>query len=431
MRRGGGYFTADACPLSSTIQACVRSWFLGSGGYISQGVIGVRLYFSLGGGYFSTAWDSSGNVRSAWVSNFLQIMKDLKSYGVQRVNPNVILVDDWAGTLIYPNPPVQSSCNSSQDLMFFKWLPFGLVQGSGYPDCQDAKNGYGQANSNPYFWGWTPYFNAVSAIVSQVKAAGLGMADFELVGEINLTDFPVEARMIWDNKHGSGSCGNGSYSCTDVLSGVRYYLTQNGFNYHVADYSVPVTNPTAAGYDCGSVYGDSAMLLHESSVVGALAGPNGLFGPVAGVIVQNGLPCQGNTSMMGSLPVSYAAPTSTDLHAYMCVLGSQGYCNTGDDATTTARVFFGDVWTFLQYRGLTGNYVVFGETLPNQPGTIQPSGFTQALATEEVNGYIGSALYTNHASSVTFRPFENPAWNALYNGYVQYTQFPAQLVPPY
>jgi hypothetical protein len=452
------YYIPAVCSATSTIQSCVKNWFTGSGGYVSQGVTGVRLYFALGGGNWSTAWDSNGNVQSGWVSKFLQLMKDLKSYGIQRVTPTTMLVDDWSGTPIIPNPPVYSNCNTTKQLMFFKWVPFGEIydpnappnaNDTGFPDCQGARNGYSNANANPYFWGWTPYFNAVSAILQQVAAAGLQIADFELVNEIDLTDFTVEGRLVWDNKHGSSQCNDGSYGCTDVLSGVRYYLSQYGFDPHRADYSVGIYRPIydsryPSGYDCGSVYGDSAMLLHQSSLLGAIAGPNGLFGPTSPAYYDS-LPCSGSTSQMISLPVSYLLyqPTSTDLHAEPCYVLSTGGCDTSHDGTSPAKNFFSDVWSLLTYRNLAANYVVFGETFPNQPTEVYGGNFTQTGASQMVAGYLQSTLYANHAASVTFRPFENPVYNSPYclggtlpsctggTWIAQYTQIPVQLHPPF
>lgn len=427
---GGQYYVSSACPATSTIQSCIKTWFTGSGGYISQGVKGARFAFPLGGGNYSTAWDSNGNVQQAWVSKFLQFMQDLKSYGVQRVNPTIAIIDYWSGTPIMPNPPIYSACDG-KELMFFKWVPFGEYNNSsqyGYPDCQGNMNGYSMANANPYFWGWAPYLNAVSAIIQSVKTAGLTFSDFDLVNELDVTDFTVAARMIWDNKHGSEECSNGTFACTAVLSDVRYYFTQNGFSYGPADYSTTVYNPTVAAYDCTSVYGDSAMLLHESGLLGAIAGANGKFGPSSPSWTNN-LPCGGNTSQMISLPVSYVLtqPTSTDVHAYICVVSTSNHqCVDSIDATSTSKAFFSDVWSMLSNHGLTSNYMVFGETFPNQPNTITPGNFTEAVASQEASGYTQSTLFTNHASSVTFRPWEYPIGTTS-----QYTQMPAQVNPPF
>jgi hypothetical protein len=441
------YYIPSTCPATSTIQACIKSWFTGTGGYISQGVIGVRLYFPLAGGNWSTAWDGNGNVTNppqaapcnpanlCWLANFGQLMKDLKSYGIQRVEPNIILGELWAapgsGSLAPITSGVTSTCAPNPELVFLKWLPFALTTQSGNPpECQDNPYAYANGSGNSYFWGWSPYFNAVQGILQQIKTAGLQIDDFEVYGEINVSDFPLEARMIWDNKHGSKNCSTGPAQCTDVLSDLRYYFSQNGFNPGAVEYSVPVFNPTAAAADCNSVYGaDSAMLERESALLGAIAGPYGLFGPVSGITVTNGLPCGGNTSMMSSLPVTYLLdqPAATDIHAEMCVAQStQGPCNTSVDGTSTSKQFFSDIWTLLSNHSLTANYVIFGETFPNQPGTIPDGDLTQEGASQEAAGYGMSTLYTNHAANVTFRPFENNAYNSPY-----YSQIPALVNPPF
>jgi len=50
---------------------------------------------------------------------------------------------------------------------------------------------------------------------------------------------------------------------------------------------------------------------------------------------------------------------------------------------------------------------MIGETISNQPGSNSCEGRIPANATQNVNGYLESTLYANHAASVVMRPWEN------------------------
>jgi hypothetical protein len=143
-----------------------------------------------------------------------------------------------------------------------------------------------------------------------------------------------------------------------------------------------------------------------------------VFGIPSGLSVINGLVCGGGTTGMISLPVSYAQPQVTDIHIYPCVW-SGGGCNTSLDATSTATTMYSDVWSFLSYRGLTGNVMMVGETQPNQ----NCQTFTTAMASQSVAGYKASTLYSNHAALTTLRP-----WNYVL---VSCYAAPTIINPPY
>jgi hypothetical protein len=418
-----------SCPTTWTVQSCIKSFFNNNPNdppynplnYIGQGVTGTRFFFTVGGGWYSTAWDQNGTVRPAWVANFAAFMTDLKSYGLQSVTPTLVYTALWSGTPIIPDPPIYD-CTGRTPLLFLKWVPYGLLNPPnptdgrrGFPDCQGNNQAYNIANANPYFWGWDPFFNLIDQVLAKVQAARLQIEEFDLENEIDLADFTVTARLIYDTQHGSGASAN-----TDVLNGVHFYMTNHGFDAYRVTYSTSVNLPSLAGYDCGSVYGDSAMILPISELAGALAGGNGLFGEPTDINVTNNLPCGGQTKGMISLPLSYDPPTATDLHSGVCVVDPLGHC-TNTDSTSTATNLYSDMWSFLVYRGLTGNLVVFGETISNQ----NCEGYTLLMAVQNVEGYKGGTLYANHAAGTTFRPWNNDA--DLGGCYVT----PSSINPPY
>jgi hypothetical protein len=68
----------------------------------------------------------------------------------------------------------------------------------------------------------------------------------------------------------------------------------------------------------------------------------------------------------------------------------------------------GDVGTYLQSRGLTGNLAMFGETERNS--TIFACDLTTpAMVQESANGYLASTLYSSDGVSVVLRPWEDAA----------------------
>jgi hypothetical protein len=92
-------------------------------------------------------------------------------------------------------------------------------------------------------------------------------------------------------------------------------------------------------------------------------------------------------------------------------------------------LIYSDAWAFLSYRGLTGNVLMVGETQPDQDTYAVSSDcsgsdpYTKAMASQNVNGYMMSTLYGNHASLTTMRVWLVPDLSCYY--------FPTIIVPPY
>jgi hypothetical protein len=233
------------------------------------------------------------------------------------------------------------------------------------------------------------------------------MAEYDLENEINLDQFTVSARLFYDNIHAVGG-GSGT---TDVLGQLRSLASLHGLNPYAITTSTSWSAPSVSAYHCGSVYGDSALLLNQSTLLGTLAGGWSYFGFPYGPSLTNGLVCGGSVGPPGGpptmiqLPVTYTTqPTVNDIHVVPCVTsGGGGPCNSSIDATATATTFYSDFWSYLSYRSMTGNVAMMGETSSNQ----NCEGETQAMATQNVNGYLASNLYLYHASETTLRPWEN------------------------
>jgi hypothetical protein len=306
-------------------------------------------------------------------------------------------------------------CTGTYDLKFLPWIPYGFLHDApaeGDEDCKNNNDSYSTyANANPYFWGWAPFESLVTTVVSSAYSAGVSIREFEIDQEQNFVSFPVVGRLIYDNKHYDG--GTLGYN---VLSKVRGILSTYSYNSGLATYSMIPQFPdadtgynNANGVDCGSYWGDSAMLLETSALTGAIAGPYGEFGWPASTTTTHLLSCGGTDGGMASLPVYSTQPTVVDVHAYPCInnTGDFSNCSTSD-ATNTAETFYSDVWGFLSYRSLTSATAIFGESsiidFSGSTGGLPPSDTGASWA---VNGYMDSSLYSNHASSTVFQPFNN------------------------
>jgi hypothetical protein len=80
--------------------------------------------------------------------------------------------------------------------------------------------------------------------------------------------------------------------------------------------------------------------------------------------------------------------------------------NVTSDGTQVAIDIYNYLWSFLTYRQLTGNTVIFGESRANTDNYSCDLG-TKALAQESVAGYAQSSLYSSDANNVIFRPWGN------------------------
>jgi hypothetical protein len=185
---------------------------------------------------------------------------------------------------------------------------------------------------------------------------------------------------------------------------------------------------TVASFDCGSYYGDSAMLLPLSELAAAISGPWGKIGepPYDPQLAQQyALACfrSYDDSEMINVPIWHPQPTFIDIHP-------QAVYSSLSDTATRAKNFYSDIWAFMQYRGRTGDYVVFGETNPvEQPGcnewTAEQADAMLYGVPGQNNGYKNSTLFGNRAASVVMRP-----WHRTEYG-LSCTPSPNTINPPY
>ena len=364
---------------------------------------GVRFFFTLAGGYYGAPFDASGNVQQQWSNNLYNFFRDLRSYGIEQVTPTPVFAA-WSGTgMITRTVLTCTDANGNggfiKTLNFLPWLPYGFdPDDSGFPERECGNQSYFQAAQTPsdIFWGWEQIFNMMNSVLAQAHAAGIGIGALDYYQETNIADFTVDARMIYD-----------TYRNVDVLGEFRNRMSANGFDPgRVAPSANSGPSPSPASADCPSFYGESAMLMTLSELTAAIAGPWSVVG-VPPSTISNGLRCVNgyDYSQMISLPVYHTQPTFIDMH-------SQKVYGSTSETATWAKNFYTDIWAFLQYRGMTGSLVVFGETNPvDNPGCDE---WTRDQADAVINGIPGanngykhSTLYQNNAANVIFRPWHD------------------------
>lgn len=396
------------CSSSITVRQCVQQLFqTGANNWRAQGISGVRFFFTLANGHYSDPFDAYGNVKSSWSQNLLDFFNDLRSYGITKVTPTPVL-DTWSGPPSMMQTLNVITCGVSKNLNFVPWLPYGLDPlDSNFPDRTCGNNSYFNAAANPLFGGWSRFFNLINTVLSRASQAQLSVIDMDYFQETNMADFTVMARFIYDNK-----------ANVDVLSELRSRMSWNYFqSTDVAPSANIPPTPTPAWGNCGSYYGDSALLLTLTAQTAAIAGPWSAIGVPPHHIDFGQLRCYSSGDSypepLISLPVWHSQPTVTDIH-------SQKYYASDSDTSAYANSFYSSMWSFLQYRGLTGNDVVFGETNP-----VACEGYTAQSAAAMLNGYKASTLYSNAASRVVMRP-----WHRTESGFAC-VDSPHTLNPPY
>lgn len=436
-RPGFAIIKSPRCTMSMTVQECVRVMFNNNPAlqpyhpenYLGQGVRGVRFFFALGGQFYSTPFilnpdKSYQSINPAWRNNLVALFTDLRVYGIEKVTPTPGL-SGWAVRCNGEAPYIGCDCGTNciewsprtpkqicgrdeeggQGIFFVKTSPFPYNGFTGYPVGREVNDAYNCADANPdpsvpelqvgKFWGWRPFLDALDTVLEAAQTAGLRIEDFDLQNELNVTQFTVAARLIYDNKHDiNGDTGidpvTGLPRVTNVFAEVRARMAARNFDSSRLTFSVQPWQPSRCGFDCGSVYGDSAMLIHLSELTAALAG--GYFGYPSGTTSGYHLPCGGNLDGMIYLPdhYSYTQPTVMNIHNYVLTYG-QDY-TLQQASACTAWTFYNSLWNFMSYRQRTSDYVVFGESF----NTLQPPPDCGAPLLDwtyaSVRGFMASSL---------------------------------------
>lgn len=437
-----------SCDASTSVRACIQSILAN---YHSQGATGVRFFFGLGGGGYSTPFTTHGHGLKCWLANLSLFLQDVRDAGYTHVTPTPVLVDAWSAKTshFYTDTDSQGQpiygCNQKA-MRFLPWLPFGLEKWSGedpgqmIPDCGHMNNGYNAALNNTYnFWGWGSFFNLMDYVLWEVQAHGLKVEDFDIQNELDLFNFTVEARLIYDNKNS-----------VDVVGGMQQKMAANfgePYRYRVtfSTQAKRPKKPEQGGYDCESYYqNDSAMIVRASELYAAFN--HQPIGTPTGVDQTNNIPCGGSQATdMVTLPTQYAVtqPTVTNIHAHVCYAwGSSAPqqqppgpddCVTGaliPDATDVANTLYSKVWTYIHARNLDGNKLVFGEVNHTQAGAPDQclAYYNVDRAYNNVNGLTQSTLYTDSIALSTRQNTVLRVWQDISR--TCYT-VPNPIKPPY
>jgi hypothetical protein len=414
-----------ACSPTLSVRSCMQN-FLSY--YARQDVTGIRFQFAVGGGAGSTPFDSKGNVSAAWLENLQAFFSDVKAAGIENVTPTSTLNQSWTGSaqgisLTTMTVPYQSGTGcpvGTETVSFFPWLPYGLNPNdpSFSPADKEDNQAYYCSPKNPIFWGWTPFFNLVEGVAAAAKAAGVNIEEWDIENEIDLWNFTIEAREIYD-----------PITNTPVLYNVGQILARHGFASGTATYSVVTPSPSVAGAACDSMYGDSGYAIWGSELLAAETGgyigslgdfPNAVSG------ANGNLLCGGTTSGMITIPKQPPEwkPAIFDFHVYVCVAGDNG-CDLTQDITSTSEAAYNGISRFVSkritgYKGPVpylfqrpipvGNTsraeitAMIGETDSGAPD-VACDGHTPAMATENAKGFQMSDLFTQVNARTVIRPW--------------------------
>jgi hypothetical protein len=297
-------------------------------------------------------------------------------------------------------------------MMFYPWLPFGFEQykdpdtgvTSLIPDGQSINACYTNSLPNPGFWGWTNLKNLLQSVITTATSNSLTVEELDLQNEVDLASYPVMARLIYDNT---------------TSTPVRTFMALSA----PLTLSVSAAGAPATPGDCGSFYGDSALLLRLDEVIAATAG-YAFGGQLQTDINWNGsVPCSLNFDLTGLVYAPAGQPISTvlDIHSTPGCYNAQspGECDQSNASQEQgqAQTFFNDFWSLMSYRQITTYTAMFGELPNNQAGCDYQ---TQQDASTAAGGYLESTLYSNAASHTVLRPWENSVTPAPLNcsGYV-------------
>jgi hypothetical protein len=280
-------------------------------------------------------------------------------------------------------------------------------------------------------------------IFAEIRAAQLEVSAIDMSNELDIMNFPAQARLIYD-------CPP-SQACFDVLGAVRTAAAANGVDSWRVTFSTSEKRPvfqneatSGAGANpstnyCNSVYGDSALVILQSQLNAAFDGQTGFFGHPAG---QSSIGAPGyylycNTGAIpgaSSLLKRYDKPRVVDFHAYPCVYVSQhspsdptGGCSYTTTAETVANKTFSALWELMKRSGQSSATAVIGETHPNQ----NCDGYNATNTPQSVSGLKGSSLYSGHKWNLIVRPWNNPSQQNPGDPPWSCYQAPWATVPPY
>lgn len=406
------------CPAGGPLRSCYQKIFQ----YLrSQNVTGVRFQFGLCGnpGFYSTALTNCGQNWTAvglstnWVTNLKAFYLDLYNAGIRNITPTPSHGDYVSGSFdpsttpltVYrattPGPGTNGNpmfCGMSPTITRFNATePFGrraCHSSSPYfcdsahgencnSSCEkdydlpvdDHLNGWNCSPANPIFVGWNNLNNVIKETIQSAVdtpsagARGLTVFEVDLENEIDITEYPVEARYILDNTN--TNTGNPA-----SFQEISNYMGSSGYDSRRVTYSAYDTRPSVPGYN-GAVdfYSGYGRITALSSLFAAIGG-----GPIGVPInnnVTNGL-YSGGSFLQGSpaLPQAFTQPNIIDVHMYPCVIDTapgpnNGYCLRGSSTPqvmTEAQLPLSDINAFITAHNQQGSLFMFGEVHSNSDG---------------------------------------------------------------
>jgi hypothetical protein len=451
------------CPSATPIRTCVVNILKG---YKAEGATGLRFMFGFGKAAYSTVWNTDGTINRKWANNLDAFYSDVARVGLSNIIPTPNTHGWWGPSEEFWDDQEVTGCAGTVTLRFLKWNPFGLElfdendpptpndtsdDTVGLAECFEDNEGYDNGADNPIFWGWQPFFRLVDTLLAKAVARGLVVKEIDISNEIDLVNWPIVARYIYDNQtntpqeerhviakvqtmledyFGTGAGGRVTFS-TQALS---------PFDPDAATADDVDETMTAESFNCGSVYGDAAQIIGQSELTAAYAGGLIGFPDRLWETAQYGLACEGYMTDMFTFPVSSTQPTANDFHAYVCIAnpcfngyetpnpncssyqtnycidpGSAKILEAGnwptDFGAATARILFDEIWTFLDNRNFEDHKAIMGEL--NGAQAAHCDGVPDlSIAFSTVNGFNGydgssSLLYTNSASNTSLVPWEN------------------------
>ena len=465
---------------ATTMRACIQEILAK---YRAQGITGVRFMFAMHDALDISATFTAA-VRPAWQAEIQNFFQDLNDNAIYDITPT----PDWESALPATNPiggdgyqmvdlsqsNPQGNCAGYPVALPFRFSPtspYGNRCYTGescdtnhYGDVGDIDRGsdivnggvpimnwsYACSPTNPSFVGWQNLYGAIYSLLESASNVGLTVREFDVQNEIDLEQFPVRGRLIVDSTHADSEGGLGG---EDVLKHIRDRMAlafplDSGAPGRVT-YSATSDLSTVAGFDCGSLYGDSGRMHDASQLLGAFGGLFGYYDTPGAY----GLPCMlsedevnndspeqqqtdiaYNTSLvlndptysdqLVALPIGHSTPDILDVHTSPCLLVNNDCDPNPTNVAGESTIQFGDMQSLLASFGVGGwrccgdtefanALAMIGETHGHtQDGCLMNDGVSYwptAAVPDMVSGFNQSTLSGRAffgAPGVVFRPWE-------------------------
>lgn len=342
-----------SCSSAKTHRQCIQEMLQN---YSKQYVTAIRFFFDLNGAADSTPLRSDGSVNPQWAQNLKLFFADVRASGISGVIPTPNYEGWWSPHRREMELPDPCANNQVKKFIFEPASVYGLdTTEHDFPPAGGDNRGYECGVANPHFVGWDKIYSVFDTVMKSARESNVGIPEFDIVNEINVLWFTVQARYIYDNKH-SGNWNR------HVYQEVRTLMSRNGFDPANVTYSSVGTKVTQANFDCTSAYGSSSRIINTASLIRAITGQN--FGVPSSWYVGQELICGGNLNGTIRLPVSAPAPGIVDIHMYPCILDNTGQCDRAQESqfVNDTKVFFDGIYSWLNRDVPVGTRFALGET---------------------------------------------------------------------